>query len=261
MDAADRRHRSAKVDIDPLGSRLINALPHDTRRRASSLLRRDRFRRFQELRQTETPAGYSFAQFDQLRCIFVHVPKVAGVSICRSLFGNLAGGHVTIGLYRIVFSKEDFTSYFKFSFVRNPWDRLLSAYTFLKRGGMNEHDRSWAKEHLSGYLDFEDFVLGWITPDNVETSLHFLPQYRFVCAPFTRTLAVDFVGSYENLDRDYAYVRDRLGLSAEVALPHLNETGPPALRRDFRDSYTDAMRRRVAEVYREDVELFGYSFR
>ena len=92
MDWASFR-RSAKVDFDPLGSKLINGLPHDARRRASSILNRDRFRTYQELRRVETPDGFSFAQFDAFRCIFVHIPKAAGVSVSKSLFGNLGGGH------------------------------------------------------------------------------------------------------------------------------------------------------------------------
>ena len=261
MDWAALR-RESKVDIDPLGAKLINGLPHDARRRASAILNSHRFRRYQELRRTETPEGFSFAQFDRLRCIFVHIPKAAGVSISRSLFGNLGGGHVVIGAYRVVYSKTEFESYFKFSFVRNPWDRLVSAYDFLEQGGLNDDDRRWWSEHGMGrYRDFEDFVRNWVTRENVETSLHFLPQYRYLCAPFTRSICVDFVGSYEHLDRDYPYVRERLGLPPDGELLHLNKTPTASTTaRDFRGYYTAETRAIVAEVYREDIELFGYSF-
>jgi len=252
---------SSKVDFDPLGTKFINGLPHDARRTASSILNRHRFRRYQDLRRSETAEGYSLRQFDTFKCIFVHIPKAAGISVSKSLFGNLGGGHVMIGVYRIVFSKEEFDSYFKFSFVRNPWDRLLSAYVFLKQGGMNDDDRRWWREQdLDRYRDFDDFVSNWVDRDNVETSLHLLPQYRYLCAPFTQTICVDFVGSYEHLDRDYAHVRERLGLPPDELL-HLNKT-PAAKKpeRDFRDYYTAETREIVEHVYREDIELFKYSF-
>jgi len=253
-----QRDGSSKVDLDPLGGRLINALPHEARRRASSILHRERFWHAQELRRTQTSQGFSFAQFDALRCIFVHIPKAAGISVSQGLFGNLGGGHVSIAVYRIVFPKEEFDSYFKFAFVRNPWDRLLSAYTFLKQGGVDELDRRWWADHgLARYRNFEEFVTGWVNRDNVETGLHFLPQYRYICAPFTRTICVDFVGRYEHIERDYAYVRERLGLpSAE--LPHLNRTPTPA--GDFHEHYSAQTREIVQNVYREDIELFDYSF-
>ncbi len=61
------------------------------------------FMKFQKKRQIKTRKGYSYKPFDELKCIFVHVPKCAGVYVCRNLFGNLAGGHTQISLYQIIF--------------------------------------------------------------------------------------------------------------------------------------------------------------
>jgi len=71
--------------------------------------------------------------FDRYQCIFVHIPKTAGVSICRSLFENLAGGHTTIAKYQIIFSKKEFDRYFKFTFkigVKSTFD-LYTYYPFV----------------------------------------------------------------------------------------------------------------------------------
>jgi hypothetical protein len=67
----------------------------------------------------------------------VHVPKTAGVAISLALFGNLAGEHASIRDYQTIYPKSVFERYVRFTFVRNPWDRLLSAFSFLKSGGMN----------------------------------------------------------------------------------------------------------------------------
>ena len=213
-------------------------------------MNRDRFRTYQELRRVRLPDGFSFAQFDAFRCIFVHIPKAAGVSVSKSLFGNLGGGHVMIGAYRIIFPKTEFDSYFKFSFVRNPWDRLLSAYLFLKQGGLNADDRRWWSDHdMSRYRTFDEFVSNWLSRENADRSLHFLPQYRYLCAPFTRTLCVDFVGAFEHLERDFAYVRERLGFPSDVKLPHLNATSASTTTpTDFRDHYTAATREICAKT-------------
>ena len=69
----------------------------------------------------------SLRSYDEYKCIFVHVPRTGGVAIAKSLFGNLGGSHISISLYRKVFS-DVFDGYYKFTFVRNPWDRLVSAY-------------------------------------------------------------------------------------------------------------------------------------
>lgn len=238
--------------------RLFYGFPHDTRRRIFELLARRRYSALQKLRSTES-AGYSLAPYDEHRCIFVHLPRAAGVSVARALFGGLGGGHAHIGLYQIAFAEREFREYFKFTFVRNPWDRLLSSYEFLQRGGMDEKDRRWAEQHGQQFNDFDDFVRRWVNEENVFSFIHFVPQYRFICAPFSRRILVNWIGRFEQLEDDFDIVRRRLGL-ASVQLPHHNE-GPRAReRRDFREHYTPAARRIVERVYRTDIELLGYSF-
>ncbi len=86
---------------------------------------------------------YSIEQMYARGCIFIHIPKCAGVSVCQSLFGNLGPGHLTLRQHQEVLDSRTFDSMFKFSFVRNPWDRLVSAFYFLKQGGYNEADANW----------------------------------------------------------------------------------------------------------------------
>ena len=93
---------------------------HVLRRTAFRVLHPTRFGRLQRLRKTVSPSGYSYSGFDRLQCIFVHIPKCAGVSIASSLFGNLGGGHATLSEYRLVFDCREFNRYFKFAVVRNP---------------------------------------------------------------------------------------------------------------------------------------------
>ena len=234
-------------------------LPHDARRRLVSILRHNEYEALQRLRRTPPSSHiHSFSPFDERRCIFVHIPKSAGVAVARALFEGLGGGHAHVGLYEIVFSRQEFDSYFKFTFVRNPWDRLLSAFLSLKHGGMDEHDRRWASSH--GHLDFEAFVTQWLNETSALSQIHFVPQYRFICAPYTRRLAVDFVGRFEQLDTDFDYVRSRLGLGDSPRLT-LENVGPTDRRcSNFRDYYTPRMREIVGRVYRRDIDLLGYAF-
>ncbi|MFP4354891.1 MAG: sulfotransferase family 2 domain-containing protein [Phycisphaerae bacterium] len=115
---------------------LYYRLPYGARRTAYRMIHPHLFKRLQ-YKRNPPKAGqkYTFYPFDKYRCIFVHIPKAAGVSVCQTLFGNLAGGHDTIEKYQKVFSWSDYKRYFKFTFVRNPWDRLASAYRFLRKGG------------------------------------------------------------------------------------------------------------------------------
>ena len=111
---------STAPSIALLGGRLFYCLPHDIRRRIVAGFAPQMFRDLEQFRAGTRAGPYSLQPFDRLRCIFVHIPKAAGVSVCRGLFGGLAGGHAHIGVYQLAFSHLEFSSYFKFAFVRNP---------------------------------------------------------------------------------------------------------------------------------------------
>jgi hypothetical protein len=201
-----------------------------------------------------SPDGYTLKGYDALGCIFIGIPKTASQSIALSLFGNLGGGHTDARRYRRVFG-PDFDRYFKFTFVRNPWDRLVSTYFFLKKGGITARAKAWSEAHLSSFDSFDRFVHDWVTPDNVSTWRNFRPQHAYVVSPEGR-LVVDYVGCFEWLPRDFGTVCRRLGV--DVALRHDNAT--PGRQHDYRRYYTDAMAEAVGLVYGRDVELFGYGF-
>lgn len=230
--------------------------PYDTRQLLFKTLSPRAYKHFQEMRNIDTQKGRSIKPFDEQRSIFVHITKCAGISVATSLFGNLGGGHLRVPHYQLIFSKREFEEYFKFTFVRNPWDRLVSAFLFLKKGGANKADRQWAHENLSRFADFNGFVTGWVGRKNVNKWKHFVPQYKFLCQPGSRTPSVDFIGYFEHLSEDFAYVQKRLGCHS--SLQHLNKT--EGGKKDYREYYTEAARKIVADVYQEDIHMFGYNF-
>jgi hypothetical protein len=185
----------------------------------------------------------------------VHVPKAAGLSVGKSLYGHKTGDHRTIADYMLCFKKSDFDSFFKFAFVRNPWDRLLSAYLYLKNGGRNKDDYTWAKRHLAPFSDFGAFVHGWVNDENIRLGLHFRPQHEFVSAN-DLTLNVDFIGYFENIHQDYNHIRWRIGGGNKLVESNRTERDI----RDYKRYYTNKMVDIVAKTYRKDIKLFGYNF-
>ena len=236
------------------------SLPYELRRFLYAKIKSKSFRLLQTQRSIVTDSDYSLKPYVQNKCIFIHIPKSAGVSICRTLFNNLAGGHQDIKLYQIVFSKKEFDSYFKFTFVRNPWDRLFSAYNFLKKGGMNDSDRVWASENLSEYVSFDDFVKKWLTIANTNKHMHFAPQYKMLCLPSSDNIDVDFLGFYENIQDDFIYIKNQLSLSADLELKYENKTESNDRQFDYRNFYTDEARDIVSQVYKKDIDLLGYNY-
>lgn len=243
-----------------MNNEIYYSLPYDLRRFLYAIIRSKEFWRLQRKKTINTDSDYSYKPLVQNQCIFVHIPKAAGVSVCRTLFNNLAGGHQTIKKYQIVFSEKEFNRYFKFTFVRNPWDRLFSAYNFLKKGGMNDSDKHWAMSNLSDYATFDDFVKKWINSSNVYKYAHFIPQHHFLCLPGSDDIQVDFIGYYENIEDDFVYIKNKLALCSETPLKHENKTESNSTKRDYRDFYTDEARDIVYETYKKDIDLLGYDF-
>jgi len=214
-------------------------------------LNRWRFEKFQMGRELK---GSSIAAFDYYKCIFVHLPKTGGISVSHGLWGHLTGVHKSMEDYSRIFSDETFNTYYKFTFVRNPWDRLVSAYTFLKAGGLHAKDAKWAEKHLSGLDTFEDFVLNWLNSENIQKGIHLIPQSDFL--KIDGQMRMDFIGRFENLQADFDIVKHRIGLP-DADLPHKNKSA----RKDYKSYYTnDSVIEKVAEVYAEDIELLQYSF-
>jgi len=207
----------------------------------------------QNMRQLTTDKDYSYKPFDDKKVIFVHIPKCAGVSINRILFGNLAGGHTTIEEYLNIFEPKYIIDYFKFTIVRNPWDRLVSSYFFLKQGGFNEYDRTWFEEELSVFSDFNEFVKKWVNKSNIWKWHHFRPQYHYIIDKSGK-IELDFIGFLENIDEDFAYITNHMGISCR--LPELNRSEHDTYMRYYSNETRDI----VAEVYAEDIKLLGYNF-
>ncbi|USN97915.1 MAG: sulfotransferase family 2 domain-containing protein [Phycisphaeraceae bacterium] len=185
------------------------------------------------------------------RCIFVKVPKTAGTSISRALAcEHLGKPHRDIIQIRDTLAADPahagcFETYFKFGFVRNPWDRVVSLFSRKERG-REQGPETW-----------DEFV-EWIENAS-DTCVHPTPHRNQLdwFLDERGEVAVDFIGRFERLDTDFATICERLGLDVPP-LPH--EKRNPAGRKHFTEYYTAAQRDLIGEKFRVDVEHFGYTF-
>ena len=202
--------------------------------------------------------------------VFIHIEKAAGSSIQQALlpFANVPpnsrlrrrlallgplnriggmhralqfGEHATANEVKRCLPSEAYNSLYKFAFVRNPWDRLVSRYAHLLRS----KDRR-RHSFISSLDKFEDFLQWEIQRDSAN-------QFPYVTDGQGKQI-VDFVGHYETLAADFAKVCAKLKIQAE--LPHANVSE----HRDYRTYYTPETRAFVAEKFRRDIEMFGYGF-
>ena len=160
---------------------------------------------------------------------------------------------------------KDTKNYFKFTFVRNPWARLVSQYhyTLSKNDKIDGIDRTIYRN--STFLDYaksnKEFYLPshWCsyspTLEKIHTKKHpFVNQIDWITNQHGE-IQVDFVGKLENFVEDFNTICDKIGIPRQQ-LPHKNKTN----HKHYTEYYDDETREIVAEKYAKDIECFGYKF-
>ena len=184
-----------------------------------------------------------FLKFGHKENRIVEIP-----SFCKSYWFNYFDGKKWLQHASI----KDFNNqkdYFKFAFVRNPWDRAVSDWVYLQ-----EQADIKPTEPLKNYLLEEGFFATINHLNNRDgREDHFATQSSFIVE--NKDIAVDFVGKFENFQEDFNIVCDKIGI-VQQKLPHENKT----IRKHYTEYYDDETRQIVAEKYAKDIEYFGYKF-
>jgi chondroitin 4-sulfotransferase 11 len=163
--------------------------------------------------------------------IFIHIQKTAGTSISSALEQFCEESYPSIKHWNARKIKEKFGAgvwdeYFKFSFVRNPYERLLSWYNMIdKAREITGHNPNPFHLYIQKNIhSFSEFILN----DKVFIDANVL-RWRLApqrIAQFQRLseggrIIVDFVGKYENVNEDFGFICRKLNIEG-VTLPHIN---------------------------------------
>ncbi|PID74100.1 MAG: hypothetical protein CSB33_00280 [Desulfobacterales bacterium] len=103
------------------------------------------------------------------------------------------------------------------------------------------------------YADFNDFVLKQVRRERIAADLFLQPQIHYI-TDGNGELAINFLGRFERLARDFEIIAGKLGIRAE--LPVLNSTRHA----HYAQCYTSVTRQIAADVYAADIDAFGYRF-
>ena len=181
--------------------------------------------------------------------LFLHCPKVASVSI-RIILENCGFQKVKLGEYPDFINNFDKTklkiqntlkynsSLFTFSFVRNPWDRVVSAYEYLNR---------------SISISFKDFIFSdFVNPD---VKWHYGITQFDIIGDGDSTPLVDFIGRFERLQEDFNRVCKIIGIRP-VLLPYKNKS----IHKHYSEYYDDTLKEVVDKLYYKDIKIFSYNY-
>jgi len=196
--------------------------------------------------------------------LFVHVQKTAGTSLAEILKPhalNPASGRMNklasdLGLVRdwrkfhfrkhanlrkaqSVIPAPVYDGLFKFAFVRNPWERLVSWYQYVQRTPLHEDCRPGETfaDFAARFLEKPRRAQWWMIED------------------LNGVMGLDYVGRFENLNDDIAYLCQRIGIKAQT-LPHRNKMAD----KDYRTFYDDRLALAVKNNWTREIDAFGYTF-
>jgi hypothetical protein len=204
------------------------------------------------------------------RFAFIHVPKTAGSSVAFALWPHAdhtddywanrwldrIGIHVnhyapyrrkkfrthtSAAILQRQLPADVFADLFKFAFVRNPWDLLVSSYHYLLQH--QGHHRGRSARSLRSFADYAAY----------EIRRGKMSQSAMLTGHDGRLL-VDFVGRFESLSSDFEFVCRVLDLEATLLRAN------PTLHHDYRRYYDDRLAEAVGRFFAADAERFGYGF-
>lgn len=191
----------------------------------------------------------------ELNCIYYDIFKSGSTSIKMML--ALATGHkikheVEVHWISDWFAAfEDYSSYFKFAFVRNPWDRLASVWRSKFSSSDCEPVVCQQQNDPRFYLGmpFDEFCKLVCSLRDSECNPHIKQQSACITGP------VDFVGRFENIDSGWRHVCLQIGLTLPLPKANHQKSKP-----HYSSIYTDELVDLVNTRYQSDINGFGYHF-
>lgn len=147
---------------------------------------------------------------------------------------------------------KKYKNYFKFTFVRNPYDRLVSCYEhWIKNEFRSNFD---IYDSVKPEMSFEEFVKAISKiPDHISDG-HFRSQHTFI-TDRKGNLLVNFIGKIENINTDFKKVCKKTGMPYKK-LSRINKKAE----KNYREYYDEETKKLVQERYKKDFEMFGYEF-
>ena len=211
--------------------------------------------------------------------IYIHIPKTGGISIKDALQGTYDKvlskrimQHATLSEVERLIESKRFNRYFKFCFIRNPWDWYVSMFHYIKNTPHKDHkiakNRSF-KEFLEWVRDVGSkrkiAPVGWWYREDMHVSKEqrklrekLMPSYRQQI-DYAKNLngvpSMDFYGSFESLQKDFDYICDRVNIPHRI-LPKLNITSHD----HYSKHYDNTSLEIVKQISKSDIEIFQYDF-
>ncbi len=143
--------------------------------------------------------------------------------------------------------RDIFRAYYKFAFVRNPWDRIVSQFSYMQqRPDLMDYLGMTSDTEFKTYLELI----------RLKEHVQWMPQVRFLL-DHDGSVLVDRIGRLESFDEDCAQIFTALGLPIDQLPGHVNRSKRQAFHTYYSD---DEAIEAVADIFSEDISFLGYEF-
>ena len=225
---------------------------------------------------------------EKYKIVYCSVPKVActvwkgimaklqGLNISKGIHKNTKGKLKILSNYSVGERETILKTYRKFLFVREPFERLLSAYRDCFWGKYKTKQDYWKdyqgkikqvlmsrtslpNETYSGNVTFEQFAT-YLVLRLREGGLfqeHWREQYK-LCHPCR--IQFDYIGHYETMAEDAMFILRKTNLENKVNFPEWQPTDTSELMQKYYSTLSLLRIRQLQSIYNKDFELFGYSY-
>ena len=166
--------------------------------------------------------------------------------------------------YSLNYGKEKFNEYFKFTFVRNPWDRFISLWMkFKEEPKLQEQFNGLFELHIDTDFKEPQEVLRYLLlahRKGIMMPRWFKPQYEYIHDENLRVLT-NYVGTYEKFQFCFDFLCDRIDVPHKT-LPWAGEEHRRHNKegKHYTDYYDPVMINAVAEIYHNDIRTWKYEF-
>ena len=194
------------------------------------------------------------------KCIFIHIPRTAGTSIENTIIGddwwniNPQTKHIFSQTAKNLY-KDYWDDYFKFSVVRNPWDRLVS---------MTRYSNCYKINIKNQLIDLTNYVKNFPKCEIDSRSLSSLEDIYFTTpnSLYQNILSpdIDFVVKYDNLEDDMLKVFEQIKFSGKLQNIKCKTGNNDYKKFHYTTYYTDQTRDIVFKMYKNDIKKFSFKF-
>lgn len=158
----------------------------------------------------------------------------------------------------VITKERPLEKFFKFAFVRNPWDRMWSFYHHVALAHPETYDMDF-NDWLTSYNDSEDRQVGQTAEWDEPMSSTRRPQMYWITDD-SGNIILDFVGRFEKIEQDFEYVAEKIKLYEWCDNPILQHVRKKENEQHYTEVYNEKGRNHVARYFASDILTFGYRF-